>query len=268
MITTEMFHIWVKSLPWILGFMSAIWLVSVILRNAGIVDMFWGAGFILAEAIYFFQTDTGLLHNRLIFILTVVWGLRLSVHLALRLWGKPEDFRYAEFRRKYGVHRYWWVSFFQTFLLQGLLMWLISLTLLGAHALDGTPRFYLLEIFAGLVWMTGFLFEAGGDYQLSRFRSNPANKGKLLTSGFWKWTRHPNYFGDAAVWWGFGLFAIASSHLITIAGALIMTYLLVRVSGVALLEKSLKQSKPGYEEYMSRTSAFLPFIKPQKQRSK
>lgn len=261
MITTETIHLWLNSLPWILGLMTGLWLISIPLRNVSIVDMFWGAGFVLAEAVYFLHLETTTIRDILLLVLVSLWGMRLSVHLAIRTWRKPEDFRYAGFRRKYGVKRYWWVSYFQTFLLQGILMWLISLTLAGAHA-TGKSSFGLPDILAGIVWLTGFIFEAGGDYQLQKFRSDAANKGKLLTTGFWKYTRHPNYFGDAAVWWGFGLFAIASGQWFTTAGALIMTFLLIRVSGVSLLEKTLRQTKPGYEAYMASTSAFLPFIKP------
>jgi steroid 5-alpha reductase family enzyme len=189
-----------------------------------------------------------------------IWGIRLSGYLAWRNIGKGEDFRYREFRRKYGENRYWWISFFQTFLLQGLLMWIISLPLLGAqyHSHDGSLG--ILDFIGITVWLTGFIFETGGDLQLARFRSDPENKGKVLDTGFWRYTRHPNYFGDTAVWWGYGLICLSAGSYLPVIGSLIMTGLIIRVSGVSLLEKSLVEKKPQYKEYIERTSAFLPWF--------
>jgi steroid 5-alpha reductase family enzyme len=194
-----------------------------------------------------------------VLVLVAVWAARLAIHLSIRNIGKGEDFRYREFRKKYGENRYWWISYFQTFLLQGILLWLISLPLLGAQYYLEKP-FGIIDIIASIIWLTGFIFEAGGDLQLTRFRSDSANKGKVLNSGLWRYTRHPNYFGDSAVWWGYGLFSIAAGGYIPVIGSLLMTALIIKVSGVALLEKSLKEQKPQYREYIEKTSAFIPWF--------
>jgi steroid 5-alpha reductase family enzyme len=240
--------------------MTGLWLISIALRNASIVDPIWGVGFVLAGWYYFFAADEGLVARQWLAVgLVTVWGLRLSLYLAWRNWGKGEDFRYQAFRRRYGPQRYWWISFFQTFLLQGSLMWLISAPLLGAQYATRGPALTWLDGLAVLVWLVGFIFEAGGDWQLARFKQDPANRGRLLTSGLWRYTRHPNYFGDACVWWAFGLFSLAAGSYLPILGSLLMTGLIIRVSGVALLEKSLAQTKPGYEAYVRRTSPFIPW---------
>lgn len=156
--------------------------------------------------------------------------------------------------------RYWWFSFFQVFLLQGILAWLISAPLLGAQYINRlSSGLNVLDGLGLLLWLLGFTFEAGGDWQLARFKANPANKGKLLTTGFWRYTRHPNYFGDACAWWGLALFSLAAGSVIPIYGAVLMTFLLLRVSGVALLERTLSQTKPGYERYIATTNAFFPW---------
>jgi len=144
--------------------------------------------------------------------------------------------------------------------LQGGLMMIISLPLLGIALKTNSDALNLFDYLAIFIWIIGFIFEAVGDYQLNAFKRQPENKGKLLTTGLWRYTRHPNYFGDAAVWWGFGLLAIASGAYWYSLGALIMTYLIIKISGVALLERSLSDVKPGYEDYIRTTSAFFPWI--------
>jgi len=139
-------------------------------------------------------------------------------------------------------------------------MWLISAPLLGAQYYEQNASLGILD-FAGVVlWLIGFSFEAGGDYQLAVFKSNPANKGKVLNTGFWRYTRHPNYFGDSAVWWGFGLICISAGSYVPVLGSILMTALIIKVSGVALLEKSLKEQKPQYKEYIEKTSSFIPWF--------
>ena len=185
-------------------------------------------------------------------------GLRLSLYILRRNWGKPEDFRYQKWREESGK-RWWWKSLFQVFLLQGLLMWLISTPLLAAHRSAAPDHLTFLDITGLVLWSVGFFFEAVGDFQLSRFRGNPANKGKVLDSGVWRYTRHPNYFGDSAQWWGYYLIAAAAGGWWTVFSPIMMTLLLLRVSGVALLEKTL-ETRPGYREYAQRTSAFIPWF--------
>jgi steroid 5-alpha reductase family enzyme len=242
----------------ILGMMTLLWVISLTLRNASIVDIFWGAGFVVTAWIYFALTPAGYPGRKLLICgLVTLWGLRLSIYILWRNWGKPEDYRYAGWRRKVGLN-WWWQSYFQVFLIQGLLMWLISTPLLAAQISPNPPSFTWIDGLAVLVWIVGFIFEAAGDGQLARFKADPANRGRLLTTGVWRYTRHPNYFGDSAQWWGFYLLALAAGGWWTIFSPLLMTFLLLRVSGVRLLEKSLQASKPGYEEYVRRTSAFFP----------
>ncbi len=242
----------------ILGAMTALWLLSIPLKNVSIVDLFWGAGFVLSASCYFLYTEEG--ERRFwVLVLVAIWGLRLSGYLSWRNIGKGEDFRYRKFREDFGPDRYWWYSYPSVFLLQGVLMWLISAPLLGSMLGEDRPLYWVDGV-ATVVWGIGFLFEAGSDLQLARFKREPSQRGKLLTTGFWRYTRHPNYFGDACVWWGFGLFAVAAGQPLSALGALFMTLLIVKVSGVALLERSLKEQKPGYEEYVRRTSAFVPWF--------
>jgi len=190
--------------------------------------------------------------------LVTIWGLRLSIYVFIRNHGKPEDFRYAKWRAENGP-RWTWYSFFKVFLLQGAIMWIVSTPLLAAQITPGSAL-SALDILGIVLWLVGFIFEAGGDYQLAQFRADPANKGKLLNTGLWRYTRHPNYFGDSAQWWGFYLIALAAGGWWTIFSPLIMTGLLVKVSGVALLEKTMANTKPGYKEYIETTSAFIPWF--------
>jgi len=240
--------------------MTTLWVVSIFIRNVSIVDLFWGFGFVIAAIFYFLKTDGFETRKIILLVLTAVWGLRLSVYLAFRNIGKGEDFRYRQFRQTYGENRYWWISFFQTFLLQGVLMWLISAPLLSAQFHGQNNHLNFLDYTGILFWITGFCFEAGGDFQLAKFKADPANKGKVLNTGFWRVTRHPNYFGDAAIWWGYGFICLASGSYLAILGSLLMTALIIKVSGVALLENTLKEQKPGYKEYIEKTSAFIPWF--------
>jgi len=245
----------------ILGYMAVLWIASLILKNSSIVDIFWGAGFVLSNWVYFALTPDGFPARKwLIGVLVTIWGLRLSLYILWRNWGKEEDFRYRKWREEEGA-RWWWFSFFKVFLLQGVLMWIISAPLLAAQISPTPARLTFLDFIAVAVWFVGFFFEATGDWQMARFKANPANKGKVLNTGVWRYTRHPNYFGDTAQWWGYYIIsAAASGGFWTIFSPILMTTLLLRVSGVALLEKTLKDTKPQYKEYIETTSAFVPWF--------
>ena len=240
--------------------MTLLWLVSVFIKNASIVDPFWGLGFVIAGVYYFYNSEGLEIRKLIVLTLLIIWGLRLSIYLGWRNLGKGEDFRYQQFRKDYGENRYWWISFFQVFLLQGILLWLISAPLLSAQFYAGESGLNYFDYAAIIIWIIGFSFEAGGDFQLARFKSDPKNKGKVLNTGFWKYTRHPNYFGDATVWWAYGLFSVASGSYWPLLSSLLMILLIVKVSGVYLLEKTLKSTKPQYKDYVEKTSAFFPWF--------
>ena len=252
-------HIYLLAFAAIMSMMTILWLISIKIRNVSIVDLFWGFGFVVASAVYFTFTEGVETRKILLMTMVSIWGLRLSIYLAWRNHGKGEDFRYQRFRKDFGEDRYWWYSFFSVFLVQGVLMWLISAPILGAQFYAGnelgTPDFIGVAI-----WLIGFTFEAGGDIQLARFKANPGIKGKVLDTGFWHYTRHPNYFGDAAVWFGYGLICISAGSYWPVLGSVLMTALIIKVSGVALLEKTLKETKPQYQEYIRKTSAFIPWF--------
>ncbi|MFK8059913.1 MAG: DUF1295 domain-containing protein [Polaribacter sp.] len=239
---------------------TLLWLLSIAIKNVSIVDIFWGFGFVIVNTFYVYNLEEINPRNWLLLALVSLWGLRLTIYLAIRNIGKGEDYRYQQFRKDYGVKRYWWFSYFQVFLLQGTLILIVSLPYLGVHLSETSGTLIWLDYIAILIWIIGFSFEAGGDYQLYQFKKNLKNKGKVLNTGFWKYTRHPNYFGDSAIWWSYALFSIAAGGYWQIIGAVIMTLLIVKVSGVALLEKTLNNTKPKYKEYIEKTNSFFPWF--------
>lgn len=243
----------------ILLYMTLVWAASVRLGDSSIVDIFWGAGFVVTAWIYSALTPDGFAPRKwLLLAMVTVWGLRLSLYLLRRNWGKPEDFRYAKWRAETGP-AWWWHSLFRVFYLQGLLLWIISAPLLAAQRSPVPARLTWLDLLGLGVWGVGLFFEAVGDWQLARFKANPANKGRVLDRGVWRYTRHPNYFGDSAQWWGYYLVALAAGAWWTVFSPILMTGLLLKVSGVALLEKTLTTTKPEYADYIARTSAFVPW---------
>lgn len=236
-------------------YVTLVWGLSLALKNASIMDIFWGLGFVTLSGVYYGLVDGDPGRKLLITALVGLWGLRLSLHIGLRNWGHPEDFRYANWRKQYAPN-YWIVSYFQVFLLQGAILLFVAMPVLVAHS-SVTPLGWLDYLGTG-IWLIGFLFEAIGDWQLMRFKANPANKGQVLNTGLWAYTRHPNYFGEAVLWWGHWLIALAAGGWWTVLSPVVMTFLLVRVSGVAMLEKTLKETRPGYKEYIERVPAFFP----------
>lgn len=235
--------------------MGTIWLLSLWQRDASIVDMFWGAGFVVV--VWFAQViqraPSGV--EWLLPVLVTLWGGRLTLHLTARNFGEPEDFRYVEMRDKWGS-AFPIVSLFTVYILQGAVMWVVSLPLQVTPS--GKPL--VVPLVAGcLLWAVGLFFETVGDLQLTTFRSQAGNQGQVLDTGLWRYTRHPNYFGDTLVWWGLYLVSAGLTHQWwTWIGPAIMTIFLLRISGVSLLERSLTKSKPEYAAYQARTSAFFP----------
>jgi steroid 5-alpha reductase family enzyme len=242
----------------VLGLMTVRWVVSVFRRDASVVDPWWSMSFLLVSA--HTALRTGLTPGKAVLLAMVAaWALRLWLHLLLRSVGKPEDPRYAAFRRRFGAERYWWVSFFQVFLLQGSLALVISAPLVLACAAESPDPFAPADAAGMLLFAVGFTFEAVADAQLRSFRRDPARQGQVLDSGLFRYSRHPNYFGEAVLWWGFWLCALDRPFgWLTIAAPALMTFLLVKVSGVAMLDAHLSRTRSGYADYVRRTSAFLP----------
>ena len=238
--------------------MLGTWALSLWRRNASIVDIVWGPGFALIALSSALQAGGTPARRALVACLALAWGARLGGYLFWRNHGKPEDFRYQAMRRHWGA-RFPVVSLFTVFTLQGALMFAISLPLQVACAAPEPAGLTAADAIGVLLWAIGMGFESIGDWQLARFRADPANAGRVLDTGLWRYTRHPNYFGDFLLWWGF--YAIAAGTpggAFTIVSPLVMSILLRRVSGVSLLERSLARRKPGYAEYMTRTNAFIP----------
>ena len=253
------------NLAILFGCMIGLWLLSLVLKNASIVDIFWGLGFVIVAWITFHMADGYLGRKVLICTLVTLWGLRLAIHIGGRNWGKGEDRRYQAWRAKYGP-RFWWVSLFTVFGTQGILLWVISLVTQAGQISPEPNRWVWQDALGLLVWAIGFFFEALGDWQLARFKANPENRGKVMDRGLWAYTRHPNYFGECLMWWGLFLIAQAApGNIWTIISPLTITMLLLKVSGVTLLEKSIVETRPKYKDYIESTSAFLPWFPKRKQ---
>jgi steroid 5-alpha reductase family enzyme len=242
----------------IAALMLAAWVVSLAIRDASIVDIVWGLGFVLVAWVSFAVADGSDARRALVVVLTTLWGVRLAGYLAWRNLGQGEDYRYQAMRRRHGA-RFGLVSLFLVFGLQGLGMWTVSLPVQAAQVPDTPSGLVALDYVGLALWCAGMFFETVGDLQLARFRSDPSNGGKVMDRGLWRYTRHPNYFGDFCVWWGLGAIALATGEAWwALAGPLVMTVLLMRVSGVPMLERHMRKRRPGYEDYARRTSAFFP----------
>lgn len=237
---------------------TILWLASLAVRDSSIVDIWWGPAILLIAITYFVSTDGMGARGRLTLALVALWALRLAVHIGVRDIGHGEDFRYAAWRKQYGDA--WWIrSFFKVFLLQGVIAWIVALPLYYAITSNTPVHFSLWDRAGALLFAMGFLFEGLGDEQLRRFKADANNKGRVLDTGLWRYTRHPNYFGEAVLWWGLGLIGAGTpGGWIGLIGPAIITFLLIKVSGVAMLEKTLTKTKPGYAEYVASTPAFFP----------
>lgn len=234
-----------------------LFIIGTLLKNNSIVDMGWGIGFIIANFGLIIYRGEITVPSLLNLILISIWGLRLFGHIFYRNYNKPEDFRYAKWRKEWGK----WVvvrSFFQIYLLQALFMWIVSFTYIFMYPVRYCNL--LLYFAAFMKWLIGFIFESVSDRELSRFMSKPENKGQVLTTGLWKYTRHPNYFGEATMWWGIAFISFAASgSLLPFIGSAFITFSLLYISGVPILEKR-NQNKPGYQEYKAKTSKFIPWF--------
>jgi len=248
-------QLWLSALPALLAAAAITWAASVPMRNVTIVDTLWPLLFVIAAIAYAIAAPIAGARATLLLVLVGIWGSRLAAHLAWRNLGHAEDRRYQAIRRR-NEPNFALKSLYLIFGFQALLAWVISLPLAGGAAGDAPLGW--LDALGVALWAVGMVFEAGGDWQLARFKRDPDNAGKVMDRGLWRYTRHPNYFGDFCVWWGFFLIALSAGAWWSIVGPLLMSFLLLRFSGVTLLERDIGQRRPAYAGYVRRTNAFFP----------
>jgi steroid 5-alpha reductase family enzyme len=236
---------------------TPLWLLSLALRDASIVDIFWGMGFVILVWSTRLQVDASP-YSLPLAIATTLWGLRLAAYLAARNLGHGEDRRYAAMRAARPRH-FWWWSFLAIFLFQAVLCLIVGLPVQVGQALPRPAAIIATDILGAAIFLFGFLYETIADWQLARFKRDPLNAGRVMDRGLWRHSRHPNYFGEAILWWGLWLMATAATNASwTAVGPALITFLLLRVSGVSLLEKTIVHRRPEYAEYIRRTRAFIP----------
>ena len=245
------------SLAVILGAMLLLWLVSLARKDASVVDPFWGTGFVLVSWTACLLNRSEDSRSWLLTTLVSIWGTRLSLFLLWRNWGHGEDRRYQAMREHHGS-RFWWVSLLTVFVLQAVILWFVSFPIQFALTNKSANPLGIGDALGAVVYFIGLMFESIGDWQLARFKANPANAGRVMDNGLWRFTRHPNYFGDFCVWWGLYLIAAVGGAWATILSPMLMSVLLLKVSGVTLLEKTIGERRPDYAEYRRRTNAFIP----------
>jgi steroid 5-alpha reductase family enzyme len=248
-------HAYILGLAAIIGLALITWVASALKGDVSIVDSLWSILFLAAALVYVQQTDAPSLRSQWMLILVAAWALRLAIYLTARNCGEPEDRRYQKIRAR-NQPNFAFKSLYLVFVLQGLLAWIVSLPLLAAAT--STRPLTWIDYTGGLLVVFGLLFEATADWQLSRFKATESG-GKVMDRGLWRYTRHPNYFGECCVWWGFYLIAVgAGGWWWSAPGPLLMTILLLRVSGVALLERDIAKRRPEYRRYIEQTNAFFP----------
>lgn len=246
---------WFLALPALLAFGIGVWVISTARRNVGLVDIFWSLFILLCVVFVALAGPAPGTRAWLVLALVAAWALRLAGYLALRNWSAPEDHRYRAIRAR-NEPGFAWKSLYLVFGLQAVLAWLIALPAAAAIRLDGPLGW--LDISGATLASFGIAFEAIGDAQLARFKSDPASAGAVMDRGLWRYTRHPNYFGEFCVWWGLYLIALGAGAWWSIVSPLLVTLLLLRVSGVTLLERDIGGRRPGYRAYAERTNAFFP----------
>ena len=249
------FATWFSALPFLLAAATITWVISLPLRNVAIGDALWSLMFFMAGVIYALNSDPRAPRLALVLWLLALWAARLALYITRRNAGKGEDRRYQEIRER-NQPGFPVKSLYLVFWLQALLAWVISLPVLGAFA--GNQPLGLLDLAGVALWCLGLTFEAVGDWQLSRFKKDPANADKVMDRGLWKYTRHPNYFGECCVWWGFYCLALSAGAWWAVPGPVLITFLLLRVSGVRLLERDIGNRRPRYVDYVLKTNAFFP----------
>ncbi|WP_020674672.1 DUF1295 domain-containing protein [Geopsychrobacter electrodiphilus] len=243
----------------LLIFMSLMFALAMKLKDNSIVDIAYGLAFVLVGWCLYIAADSGHVRQDLVLALMTIWGLRLAAHISLRKLGEEgEDFRYRQWREAWGK-TFIWRSFLQIFMLQGAVVFLVALPVLLVINQPGGELTWV-DLLGSLIWFIGFTFEAVGDWQLLRFKAAPGNRGQIIQTGLWRYTRHPNYFGEAALWWGIFLISLGSPHgVIGVISPMLIGFLLLKVSGIPMLEAKYARN-PEFENYKERTSGFFPWL--------
>jgi steroid 5-alpha reductase family enzyme len=248
------------NLAAVVTLMTAGWLISLAQRNVTVVDSLWGLGFVLTAWLTFALADGYAGRRWLVTLLTSAWGLRLCAYLSYRNWGRGEDPRYGQWRQASGAG-FWIVSLFKVFWLQAIVLWVIALVVQVPQMSPQPARLTAWDGFGAGVWLIGFAFESIGDWQLHRFKSDPRNRGQVMDRGLWRYSRHPNYFGECLIWCGMFFIAMAvPGGQWTLISPVLMTLVLLKMTGVPLTERTTMESRPGYRDYMRRTSTFIPWF--------
>ena len=241
------------------GLMGLGWVYSLIKKNVTIADSLWGPGFILIVWLTFFRTDGFLLRKILITVPVTLWGLRLFIHISVRNHGKGEDPRYGEWRKKHG-DAFWLVSLFKVFLVQALFQWAIALGIQYGQISPFPARITVLDVAGLIIWSAGFVIESMADWQLKQFLADPANNGRIMNRKLWKYSRHPNYFGETLIWWGLFLIVLSTPWgFWTIISPVLITYTLLKLTGVTLMEETQFADNPEYQQYIRQTRSFIPW---------
>lgn len=241
----------------ILAFAFAGWLLSLLKKDVSIVDTMWSLMILLAGVVFYLSTPESNPRRGLVLIMLALWAIRLAAHITWVHYGKDEDPRYQQIRKNNQPH-FKYKSIYIVFGLQAVLGWIVALPILAAT--NSAAALGWLDYLAVAVWAFGMFFEVVGDWQMMKFRSRPDSKGKVFDEGLWRYSRHPNYFGECCIWWGFFLLALAAGGWWSILSPLLMTFLLLKVSGVAMLEKDIGERKPAYAQYVKETNAFIPWL--------
>jgi len=237
--------------------MLCAWVVSLIRGKVCVVDSFWGLGFIIAVWTAH-AAGPATARSLLVALLVTIWALRLTIHITRRNWGQPEDRRYQAMR-DYRGPGFWWISLFTVFLLQAVILWIVALAPQLAQLAPRPEHLTWLDALGMLIFAVGLGFEAVGDFQMQRFRQDPANRGQVMDQGLWAYTRHPNYFGESLVWWGIFCIALATPYWWAAwVSPVLITVLLLKVSGVTMAEQDIDQRRPAYAIYKRKVNAFIP----------
>ncbi|MFO8047701.1 MAG: DUF1295 domain-containing protein [Desulfosudaceae bacterium] len=253
-------HIYLVNLGAAAGLMVCGWIYSLIRKNVTIADSLWGLGFVLIAWLTFFRVDGVPARKLLLAIMVTLWGLRLFIHLSTRNRGKEEDPRYAKWRQQHGQH-FWIISLFKVFLVQALFQWVIALGVQHGQAATQPPHLTWLDFLGISIWLAGMIIETTADVQLKTFLADPANRGKIMDKGLWRYSRHPNYFGESLIWWGIFVMVLATPWgFWSVISPALITYTLLRLTGVTLMEETQFAGNPAYRDYIRKTSAFIPWF--------